>query len=167
MLFIGYHIAILLVRIRIFLFRFKNPREILPQEVCMRNYYLHQNQCSKISVLKSVFWNQCFWWEINCLICLILLLNYFIICSPFPAFYFEWILSDAVFKNAIFFFLLIWYYFILSSLFHQYSVIATMIFPSHTMWHICVLGAIYVWFYHIIQYQKMLGAFGCEPYNLM
>ena len=46
------------------------------------------------------------------------------------------------------------------------SVWATMFLPSHTIWHLCVLAAIYVWFSHIILSQQLLARFGCEPYTI-
>jgi len=45
------------------------------------------------------------------------------------------------------------------------SLFATMITPSHTIWHLCVLAAIYVWFGHIIASQQLLAKMGCVPYN--
>jgi hypothetical protein len=65
--------------------------------------------------------------------------------------------AEAVLSSKIYFYIL----------FFHLSVLATMVFSSHTMWHLCVLGAIYVWFYHIIQYQKLLGDLGCTPYGML
>lgn len=49
--------------------------------------------------------------------------------------------------------------------FYPKSIIATMIIPSHSLWHLCVVAAIYVWFGHIIASQQLLAKLGCEPYH--
>jgi adiponectin receptor len=43
---------------------------------------------------------------------------------------------------------------------------ATHIIPSHTLWHICVLNAVYVCFHFLIKYRDLLGEKGCSAYNL-
>ena len=45
------------------------------------------------------------------------------------------------------------------------SIFATMLFPSHTLWHLCVLAAIFVWFQHIVESKHLLSEFQCKPYE--
>lgn len=51
-----------------------------------------------------------------------------------------------------------------SSLSH-YSFLATQVFASHSLWHVCVLCAVYVWFHFLIQYQSLLKNHGCAAYE--
>lgn len=43
---------------------------------------------------------------------------------------------------------------------------AVILTPSHTLWHVCVLCAVYVWFHHIWQYEALLSEHGCKPYKV-
>mmetsp|Transcript_1820 Transcript_1820/g.2530 ORF Transcript_1820/g.2530 Transcript_1820/m.2530 type:complete len:287 (-) Transcript_1820:116-976(-) len=45
------------------------------------------------------------------------------------------------------------------------SFLATQLMASHTLWHICVLNAIYCWFHFILQYQSLLNNFQCHFYE--
>ncbi len=43
---------------------------------------------------------------------------------------------------------------------------ATILVPSHTLWHVCVLLAVYTWFSYMMLYQQLLGQHQCAPYLL-
>ena len=45
------------------------------------------------------------------------------------------------------------------------SFLATQVFASHSLWHMCVLSAVYVWFHFLIQYQSLLKNHGCASYE--
>lgn len=45
------------------------------------------------------------------------------------------------------------------------SFLATQVFASHSLWHLCVLGAVYVSFHFLIQYQALLKDHGCAAYG--
>lgn len=45
------------------------------------------------------------------------------------------------------------------------SFLATQVFASHSLWHLCVLSAVYVWFHFLIQYQALLKDHGCAAYE--
>lgn len=47
----------------------------------------------------------------------------------------------------------------------SYSFVATQVLASHTLWHICVLNAVYCWFHFILQYQHLLSNFQCLFYE--
>ena len=47
----------------------------------------------------------------------------------------------------------------------QHSFLATQVFASHSLWHLCVLSAVYVWFHFLIQYQALLKDHGCAAYE--
>jgi predicted membrane channel-forming protein YqfA (hemolysin III family) len=42
----------------------------------------------------------------------------------------------------------------------------TILFSSHTLWHICVLNAIYVWFFFLIHYRELLLIHECTAYTI-
>lgn len=44
------------------------------------------------------------------------------------------------------------------------SFLATQVFSSHALWHVCVLNAVYVWFHFLLQYRALLGEHGCKHY---
>ena len=46
-----------------------------------------------------------------------------------------------------------------------HSFLATQVFASHSLWHLCVLGAVYVSFHFYIQYQALLKHHGCAAYG--
>uniref|UniRef100_A0A7S3M8K4 Uncharacterized protein n=1 Tax=Spumella elongata TaxID=89044 RepID=A0A7S3M8K4_9STRA len=45
------------------------------------------------------------------------------------------------------------------------SFLATQVFASHSLWHMCVLSAVYVWFHFLIQYKALLKSHGCDAYE--
>jgi adiponectin receptor len=45
------------------------------------------------------------------------------------------------------------------------SFVATQVFASHALWHMCVLGAVYTSFHFYIQYQALLRSHGCAAYQ--
>lgn len=47
----------------------------------------------------------------------------------------------------------------------HHSFLATQVFASHSLWHLCVLSAVYVWFHFLIQYQSLLKDHGCAAYG--
>lgn len=49
----------------------------------------------------------------------------------------------------------------------MYSFLATQVFPSHALWHMCVLGAVYTSFHFYIQYQALLRHHGCSAYRTL
>lgn len=51
------------------------------------------------------------------------------------------------------------------SSFLNYSFLATQVFASHSLWHMCVLSAVYVWFHFLIQYKALLKSHGCDAYE--
>ena len=48
---------------------------------------------------------------------------------------------------------------------HPRSFLATQVFASHSLWHMCVLCAVYVWFHFLLQYQVLLKDHGCSAYG--
>jgi hypothetical protein len=54
---------------------------------------------------------------------------------------------------------------ILRVVFMLRSFVATQVFASHALWHMCVLGAVYTSFHFYIQYQALLRSHGCAAYQ--
>ena len=102
------------------------------------------------------------------------LLASLVVIGGIPCFHWYLVTPD-IYRNrlilsvqGLFFWYGVGFFFFISRLperFYPKSVWATMIAPSHTIWHLCVLAAIYVWFGHIIESQHLLAEFGCKPYE--
>jgi len=45
------------------------------------------------------------------------------------------------------------------------NYIVSHFIPSHSLWHFCVLNAVYVWFHFLLKYRSLLLEHGCELYN--
>ena len=41
----------------------------------------------------------------------------------------------------------------------------TYVLPSHTIWHFCVLAAVYTWYFYQSLFQELMTEHGCKPYN--
>lgn len=89
-----------------------------------------------------------------------------------PAYHWYQITPDYVLDELKFghYYLFFWYglgFFIYKFHFPQVffrSKLFDNLIPSHALWHICVVCAIYAWFVYLVRYHQLLPVYGCRDY---